>query len=490
MLFNSLQFLVFFPVVTALYFALPHRYRCFLLLAASCIFYMAFVPKYILILAVTIVVDFIAGMYIEKTSGHRRKLFLIVSIVANVGFLAFFKYFNFLNGNIAALANFLHWNYSIKSLSIILPIGLSFHTFQAMSYTIEVYRGNQAAEKNFFTYALYVMFFPQLVAGPIERPQNLLHQFKVEQKFEYDRVVNGLKTMLWGFFKKIVLADRLALIVNTVYGNYQSASGPVLIIATAAFALQIYYDFAGYSDIAIGSARVLGIKLMENFDRPYSAQSVAEFWRRWHISLSSWFKDYVYFPMGGNRVSLPRRIFNTMVVFLLSGLWHGANWTFIIWGAIHGLYISVGIITKTIREKIVALLKITRVPLLHKIFKTTITFILVSLAWVFFRSENFGMATYIIKHLFLNSSKIWEPAFVRGMVLSESALGVSKQILLILGLSLVIIEVVTGLKNNHTISAWLAARPAWFRWLLYYGVVGWILFFGYFGKGVFIYFQF
>ncbi len=301
MLFNSVQFLIFFPVVTALYFVLPHKYRWAMLLAASCIFYMVFIPAYILILASTIIVDYIAGIYIERSTGARRRLFLIISIISNVGFLAFFKYFNFLNGNIAFLARLIHWNYPINVLYIILPIGLSFHTFQAMSYTIEVYRGTQRAERHFGIYALYVMFYPQLVAGPIERPGRLIHQFYEEHHFDYVRVTSALKLMTWGLFKKVVIADRLAMIVNPVYNNPAQYNGMTLALATVCFAYQIYCDFSGYSDIARGSAQAMGFDLMDNFNRPYFAKSIAEFWKRWHVSLSTWFRDYVYIPMGGEQ---------------------------------------------------------------------------------------------------------------------------------------------------------------------------------------------
>ena len=297
MSFSSIHFLLFFPIVTALYFATPYRFRWLLLLFASCYFYMAFVPVYILILGFTIVVDYFAGILIENAQGRRRKWLLIVSLVSNIGVLFIFKYFNFFNTNLKALAEAIHWNYSLESLSIALPIGLSFHTFQAMSYTIEVYRGNQKAERRFGIYALYVMFYPQLVAGPIERPQNLLPQFYEKHDFDYQRVTDGLKLMAWGFFKKIVIADRLAVAVNLVYNAPYKYTGLPLIIATYFFAFQIYCDFSGYTDIARGAARVMGFRLMKNFNRPYFATSVADFWTRWHISLSTWFKDYLFTPL-------------------------------------------------------------------------------------------------------------------------------------------------------------------------------------------------
>lgn len=307
MLFNSVQFIFFFITVTTLFYVLPHKFRWMLLLLSSCYFYMAFVPIYILILGFTIVIDYFAGIYIENSSGRRRKVFLIVSLIANISVLCVFKYYNFINENIGSVFPY---------LAILLPIGLSFHTFQAMSYTIEVYRGNQKAERDFGIYALFVMFYPQLVAGPIERPQNLLHQFHEKHEFSLERVSSGLKQMLIGFLKKLVIADRIGIYVDTIYNNSATQSGQSLACATVFFAFQIYCDFSAYSDIAIGAARVMGFDLMKNFNRPYLATSVSQFWRRWHISLSTWFKDYVYIPLGGSKVKSKVLVYrNLLIVF-------------------------------------------------------------------------------------------------------------------------------------------------------------------------------
>ena len=400
MLFNSFQFLVFFPVVTTLYFLLPHRFRWGLLLAASCYFYMAFIPQFILILFITITVDYFAGIGLESTQGNKKKWILLASILANVGMLGFFKYFNFANENIAAFANFIGWNYPIENLSIILPIGLSFHTFQSLSYTIEVYRGHQKAERHYGYLALYVLFYPQLVAGPIERPQNILHQLHEEHRFEYQRVADGLKWMAWGMFKKVVIADRMALLVNPIYDSPTSHEGPALVFATLAFAIQIYCDFSGYSDIALGSAQVMGIKLMKNFQHPYFARSISEFWRRWHISLSTWFRDYVYIPLGGNRSGARRTAINLFITFLLSGLWHGASWTFVIWGALHGIYIILNhwIEPRWTRFRDSGFAK--RFPSLHNGLSLLSTFGLVCFAWIFFRASTLPDAFYITTHLF------------------------------------------------------------------------------------------
>jgi alginate O-acetyltransferase complex protein AlgI len=407
MIFNSIEFILFFILVTSLYFTLPHNKRWLLLLISSCYFYMAFVPIYILILGFTIVIDYYAGILIENAAGKKRKLFLMLSLVANIGVLAVFKYWNFIAENFSFLLKGFGMESPLPYLSILLPIGLSFHTFQAMSYTIEVYRGHQKAERHFGLYSLYVMFYPQLVAGPIERPQNLLHQFREQHHFEYERVVEGLKEMLWGFVKKIVVADRLSLYVNAVYNNADHHNGVTLIMATVFFAFQIYCDFSGYSNIAIGAAKVMGFNLMTNFKRPYFSSSIAEFWKRWHISLSTWFRDYLYITLGGNKVSVPRWYFNLFFVFLVSGLWHGANWTFIIWGALNGFYLVFALITQGTRDKINKMLGLTKFPLVHRWIQILITFVLTCFAWVFFRANNLNDALLIIKKMGTFKGPLW-----------------------------------------------------------------------------------
>ena len=398
MLFNSIEFLIFFPIVTLLYFLTPNNLRWVVLLIASCFFYMFFIPVYILILFFTIIIDYIAGIMIEKEERH-KKLFLIISIVANVGILAVFKYFNFLAININAVAD----KDIVPLLNIILPIGLSFHTFQAMSYTIEVYRGNQKAEKHLGIYALYVMFYPQLVAGPIERPQNILPQFRQKHPFNVELFYSGLRLMLWGLFKKVVVADRLSIYVDAIYSNPTHYTHYLnILIAFVFFSIQIYCDFSGYSDIAIGAARVMGIDLMVNFNRPYFSKNIKEFWSRWHISLSTWFRDYLYIPLGGNRVKIRRLYLNTAIVFLLSGLWHGANWTYVVWGGLHALFIIFYIAFGKYFFK--------KENTINKIVSMLITFSVVSVAWVFFRAANFTDAFGLLKNLlFLNTSTEFYP---------------------------------------------------------------------------------
>lgn len=457
MLFNSLQFAVFFPVVTLLYFLLPQKARVPLLLGASCVFYMAFVPKYILILAVLILVDYAAGIWIENAQGQRRKIFLAVSLCANVGMLGFFKYFNFLNGNIAALAHFLGWNYSIESLKIILPIGLSFHTFQSMSYTIEVYRGNFKAERSLLHFATYVMFYPQLVAGPIERPQNLLHQFRERHFFNRTRFIEGAQLMLTGLFKKIIIADRAAILVNTVYANPQNFSGAPLFIATGFFGIQIYCDFCGYTEIARGAAKIMGFELMLNFNRPYLATSIADFWRRWHISLSTWFRDYVYFPLGGNRCSRAQNCFNLAVVFLISGLWHGANWTFIIWGALHATFIIAYVLTETPRTRAAALLGEKAM----NISGWLLTLSLVTFAWIFFRAANFSDAFLVVRKIFTEFLPQVGTDFHPGLDSLQFSL------MLALVFSLFLFEFF-GRRAHKPVWKMIDEQPRWLRWSAYY----------------------
>jgi alginate O-acetyltransferase complex protein AlgI len=339
MLFNSLEFLYFFISVTILYYALPWNWRWKMLLAASCIFYMAFIPAYIVILMTTILIDYWMGILIAESIGPKRRLYLQISIISTCLVLFIFKYCAFFGLTVRELQALLGLAQTFPITHIILPIGLSFHTFQSLSYVVEVYRGKQEPERNFGIYSLYVMFYPQLVAGPIERPQNLLHQFHEDHPFELDNLARGLRMMLWGLFQKMVIADRCAQYVNLVYAHWSIETGLSLLAATLLFAVQIYADFAGYSNIAIGCARVMGFKLMTNFNHPYFARSFSEFWKRWHISLSTWFRDYIYIPMGGNRLGTARLYFNLFVTFAISGLWHGANWTFVIWGALNGMFL-------------------------------------------------------------------------------------------------------------------------------------------------------
>ncbi|MBZ0166614.1 MAG: MBOAT family protein, partial [Candidatus Omnitrophica bacterium] len=401
MLFNSIEFLIYFVLVTTVYFAVPNRWKWLYLLLASYYFYMCWQPKYIVLILISTVIDYWAGRRMgDLEDKKRRRKYLLLSLAANLGLLFSFKYFNFFGDSFNAVLTALNSSYLVPHLTVLLPVGISFYTFQTLSYSIDVYYGQQKPQRHFGRFALFVAFFPQLVAGPIERSRHLLPQFNSPKGFDYARVTDGLKLMLWGLFKKAVIADRVAVFVVAVYDHPQDYTGWPLILATVFFAFQIYCDFSGYSDIAIGSSKVLGIDLMDNFNRPYFSKSVAEFWKRWHISLSTWFRDYVYIPMGGSRVPRARLYFNLLFVFVVSGLWHGANWTFVIWGALNGFYLLFSIFSETFRARWCALIGLDRRPLLHKYVKVAITFGLINFAWIYFRANTLADAWYISTHLF------------------------------------------------------------------------------------------
>jgi len=480
MLFNSIEFAIFFPVVVAMYFLAPQRGRVSLLLAASCFFYMAFIPVYILILLVTILIDYFAGIYIERVEGRRKTALLWLSIVSTCTVLFVFKYLGLFTSSFEGLAGLLGWHLPHTVIKVILPIGLSFHTFQSLSYVVEVYRGNQRAERNFIVYATYVMFFPQLVAGPIERPQNLLHQFRELHTFNYSDVTSGLKRMAWGFYKKLVVADRLALYVNDVYGAPRSYNGLQLSLATFFFAFQIYCDFSGYSDIALGAAQVLGFRLMENFRTPYYSLSISEFWHRWHISLSTWFKDYVYLPLGGSRVSRKRHIANLLVTFGISGLWHGANWTYVWWGLLNGTYLVAGSLTKDWRSRFFGSLGIRENGLVRKTCMLLSTFLLTCLAWIVFRARNMGDAAYIVSHL----TRGWD----------FGSIGTPQFLLRQLPVALAAIVALEAgqllWQSEFEVPSMLRRLPLPARWAVYSAFVMVVLMFGIYRNSQFIYFQF
>ncbi len=482
MLFNSLSFVLFFLVTGLCYYGLPRRFRWVFLLVVSCYFYMAFVPAYILILFFLIGLDYFLGLRMERTRGKMRTYLLLVSVLANIGTLFLFKYFNFFNDNLSVLAQWLHWNYSSAALHLILPLGLSFHVFQSLSYIIEVYYGRQKAERHLGIYALYVMFFPQLVAGPIERPQHLLPQLREPHAFDGPRVLDGLKLMLWGFFKKLVIADRLSLLVDHVYGHIPQANGLTLAVATVAFAIQIYCDFSGYSDIAVGAARVLGYRLVKNFDRPYAATSIPDFWRRWHISLFSWFRDYVYIPLGGSRVSAGRKYANILIVFLLSGLWHGASWHYVIWGLWHGALMIASGVARGLRLRVVSVFGLARHPRLHRVVQIIFTNALVCIGWIFFRSANVSEAVMIIRRIVSDFPRVFDPSFLADHVISAQALGIGWRALIVIILSIALMMGRSFLLKE--------TRPTWLRVVGYQCVMLWILLFAYMGEKTFIYFQF
>jgi alginate O-acetyltransferase complex protein AlgI len=479
MLFNSTEFIVFFLMVTAWAWAIHQRFRWPMLLLASCYFYMVFVPKYILILFTLIIIDYAAGLLIARSRGLTRKIILVCSLVSNVGMLAFFKYFNFADHEVTRIASWLGIPYHGSPLNIILPIGLSFHTFQSMSYTIEVYRGKQAAEKHFGIYALYVMFYPQMVAGPIERPQNLLRQFHGRPTFQAVPLIEGIQLIVWGLLKKMVVADNLALIVDPAFEDPQVHGGGALWLATYSFAFQIYYDFSGYSDIARGAARSMGYELMRNFNVPYSAQSIAEFWRRWHISLSTWFKDYLFIPLGGSRCGMLRNYFNILVVFLVSGLWHGASWAFIIWGGIHGSFMILGDLSRKLREKLWQACGFGTDSSFRKAIALLVTFHLVLIAWIFFRAGQLHRALEVLGAMVTSSTPhdLFPPNLDR---FHQVGLAVTLALLVFADF----VQRRFGLKDAYY------RLPGLFRLGLFVGGIFLILLWGRFESHDFIYFQF
>ncbi len=385
MLFNSLEFLLFFAIVCILFFSLPNRFRWALLLGGSYIFYMSWEADYAILLAFLTLFNYYAVHYMDKAgSAGRKKTILVLTIASDVGVLFWFKYLNFFAGSVKAALQHFGVAITVPVFSILLPVGISFFTFKILNYVIDVYRGTIKPERRLGLFALFVSFFPQLIAGPIDRAAKLLPQFSHTHDFDYRRVKDGLTLMLWGFFQKLVIADNLSVLVDRVFKNPYQYEGLSLALAAIFFTFQIYCDFSGYSDIAIGIAQVFGYTSMNNFERPYFSRSVPEFWRRWHISLSSWFRDYLYIPLGGNRVAMPRWYINLFIVFLVSGLWHGANWTFVAWGALHGLFCIASAATGNLRKKLVTATGMDKIPAFHKGMQILVTFCLVSLAWIFF----------------------------------------------------------------------------------------------------------
>ena len=410
MLFNSIHYVLFLPIVVVAYFSIPAKYRWPLLLAASYYFYICWKLEYIVLIVASTVIDYYAGIKIDSTEVRSvKKKYLIFSLLANLGILFSFKYFNFFNESIRDTLNAFNLFYNVPMFNVLLPVGVSFYTFQSLSYTIDVYRGQRAAEKHLGIFALYVAFFPQLVAGPIERSTRLIPQLRKTHEFNYEDCVEGLKQILWGYFKKLVVADRAAIYVNAVFNNPDRHTGATVLMAAFMFGFQLYSDFSGYSDIAIGSARIMGYRLMTNFKRPYFSASLREFWTRWHVSLSTWFKDYLYIPLGGNRVSRMRWYYNIFVTFAISGVWHGANWTFIFWGALHGFFLILEDVFKLVKIKLKIPALFSEKNPLVKGFKILLTFSVVNFAAIFFRAASIEDAFYMISKLLTLSGPMWIP---------------------------------------------------------------------------------
>lgn len=407
MTFNSWEFLVFYPVVAALYFLLPKKMKWPMLLLASYYFYAFYQAELLFLIILTTAISFFMSHLIERTEKTSlRKLYLAVTLAVCLGVLFFYKYFNFLGSTVCGIISLFGKQPPSIVLDLVLPVGISFYTFQTLSYVIDVYRGDVRTERNFFFFALFVSFFPQLVAGPIERPGNLIPQLKESHEPSKENFVRGSKQMIVGFFKKICVADLVASYVGAVYNSPDEATSLSVVIATVLFAMQIYCDFSGYTDIATGCARIMGIRLMKNFDHPYSSSSIKEFWSRWHISLSEWFRDYLYFPLGGSRCSRTRAAFNVFVVFLVSGLWHGASWTFVVWGALHGIYRVVGTLTKDKRDALIERVGLSPDSRLVLWIRRVLTFILVAFAWIFFRANSIADAFVLIGALFTSHATL------------------------------------------------------------------------------------
>ncbi len=492
MLFNSIDFILFFPLVVLILWSIPAKLRQIWLLICSYFFYMCWEPKYIVLILGSTIVTYVSAILMEKKQeGRYKKMVMFFCVLFNLGLLFFFKYFNFtlktfgmVTGNMPRLYN------------IVLPVGISFYTFQALGYTIDCYRGKTKAEHNFITYALFVSFFPQLVAGPIERSGNLLGQIKSlpdkrrTEMISGKNVRDGLILMGWGMFMKLVIADRVAILVDNIYSNCNLYGSTGLLMAFFGFGLQIYCDFGSYSTIAIGAARVMGITLMENFDAPYFATSITSFWRKWHISLSTWFRDYLYIPLGGNRKGKIRKCLNVFIVFTLSGLWHGANWTFVFWGAIHGIIRILEGLIKPVLNKAENAIGVKKSSLGFMLCRAAIVTVVADFAWVFFRADSFTQAFTFIKRIFtrqdfwlLSSDKIY-------------TYGLDVQEMWILAFAVLVLTLVDLIRARKrlTLDKWLDSQFVGFRIVFMLMIVMATIIFGEYGPGFssqqFIYFQF
>lgn len=496
MLFNSLEFLLFFPAVTLLYFFMSHKYRWVWLLITSYYFYMSWDARYALLIATSTLITYISGILIgysntlsnQEKASRQKRLWVALSFISNLALLIFFKYFYFILDNLNGILQLAHINKLSPQLDIVLPVGISFYTFQALSYTMDVYRGEIVPEKSLGKYALFVSFFPQLVAGPIERSKNLIAQIHEEHHFDFDRMVSGLLLMGWGFFQKLIVADRVAIVVNTVFNDHLNYKGIQIIIAVLFFTIQIYCDFAGYSNIAIGAAEIMGFRLMINFRQPYFSMSIKEFWRRWHISLSTWFKDYLYFPLGGNRRGIVRTYINTMVVFLVSGIWHGANWTFILWGGLHGIYQLIGGATERFRRYLKQKIGVRIDGQFNKFLQISITFLLTSFAWIFFRANTISDAFGIIANMIIGFNYY---ALFDGSVFK---MGLDKVDISISLLAIAILFIGDFMQKRFSVREELKSKNIVFRWAVSYILIIALVIFGVYGPGYdasqFIYFQF
>jgi len=476
MLFNSLSFAIFLPVVFALYWFVFQRnlkVQNFLIVVASYFFYGWWDWRFLSLIFISTFEDYFVALQIKNTVDERkRKMWLLVSILVNIGFLGFFKYYNFFIDNFVNSFALLGFKPNVTSLKIILPVGISFYTFQTLSYTIDVYRRKLEPTKDFIAFTAFVSFFPLLVAGPIERANNLLPQFFVKRSFDYKKAVDGMRQILWGLFKKIVIADNCATYVNMVFDHPIDHTGSTLLLGAIFFAFQIYGDFSGYSDIAIGTARLFGINAMRNFNFPYFSRDIAEFWRRWHISLTTWFRDYVYIPLGGSRVSKAKVVRNTFIIFLVSGFWHGANWTFIVWGAFHAMLFLPLILLKKNRKNTDTVAEGKLLPNAKEIFQIVSTFLLVTIGWVFFRANNIAQAFEYL-----------------GGIFSTNIFPLNIEFIKRIGFFVIIMIFVEWLQRKKQHGLEIASMNEWLRRMIYILIIFSIIFFS--GRNEqFIYFQF
>lgn len=487
MLFNSIEFLVFFPIVVLIFLFIPKRLRTVWLLIASYYFYMSWNPKYAVLIGISTIITYLSGIFIDKfNSDKKKRIIIVLSLLSNLGILVVFKYANFALDTMNAIYS--RWggvNLIDRRLDLLLPVGISFYTFQALSYTIDVYRNKVKAEKNILNYALFVSFFPQLVAGPIERSGNLLKQIqniKELHLWNYSRIKNGLMLMFWGLFQKLVIADRASILVNQVYSNYQNYGFVELSIASILFAFQIYCDFGGYTNIARGAAKVMGFSLMDNFKQPYLATNIKDFWRRWHISLTSWFTDYLYIPLGGNRKGNIRKYLNILVVFGVSGLWHGASWHFVAWGLIHAVFQIIGDIKERVEKRLYK--DANRDSLSKHLREGFFTFVLVDFAWVFFAADSIHHALRIFKQMLsaIITTSLYEIGLDRA----------NWQVLIGAIVILFVIDILH--EKGMSVLKLINSQEVWLRMLIYLSMIWSIIMFGIYGVGYdtsqFIYFQF
>lgn len=486
MQFNSINFLIFFPFVALCYYIIPQKFKNIFLVIASYFFYMSWNVKYgILLLICTVFSHFIA-LAIERYKS--KKAIMITGIIVSASILVYYKYFNFILKNINTLFVKIGIALSIPKFDIIMPIGISFFTFQIIAYIVDVYKGKEKAEKNFIRYALFVSFFPKISQGPIERASDFMHQLYDKHRFDIENIKKGILLMLWGYFKKLVIADRAAIFVSDIFDHYVHYSGAYILVATLFFTIQIYCDFSGYTDIALGAARIMGFRLKQNFKNPYFASSIADFWRRWHISLTSWLRDYIYIPLGGNRCGDLRRDFNIMITFLISGLWHGASWSYIFWGGLNGVYQIIGRHTAGMKEKIYKLLHINTKCESFRLLKIFVTFMLVNISWLFFRAPGLQDGFWMVKQIFTK--------FDAASLISykQYTFGIDFKDIAVMIIAIIILLMVETLSEKHDVYAIFERQNMLAKWVAVYVLFFAVIIFGVYGASysasAFVYFQY